>query len=205
MFAQCNGYSPVTQDFIWLGEYVDGTHLSEFDFVTKEENSYYSIQKNNLVRFGLIGHGSTLYFETDGTFKLSGRVVSLVYSTSEHDYHLTGSILNYYNDIITYKDAEASGLANFSPKVIGEGGNFSNTITQYNFGYKALINVDGVTFSLKVIVKIPFDAPAYMNVWLVSDRELEGDLKIKVNGLTSHDFPAPLKPNVGGELNWVIQ
>lgn len=206
MFSECSGYSPVTsQDFIWLGEYVDGTHLSEFDFQTKKENSFYALQRDKLIRFGLIGHGNKLYFETDGTFKLSGRRVDLVYSTPEKDFLLTGNVGHYYNDIITYKDAEASGLANYSPLASGEGGRLSNTITMYNFGYKASLNINDVIFHLKVICKIPYHAPAYMAIKLVANQKLDGQLLIKVNGFTSHEVHAPLEENIGGELNWIIQ
>ncbi|EHS58183.1 hypothetical protein [Paenibacillus sp. Aloe-11] len=205
MFAQCNGYSPVSQDFIWLGEYTDGTHLSEYDFDTQDENSFYKLQKDKLIRFGLIGHGQKFYFERDGIFKLAGRMVELIYSTPDRDYNLTGNIFQSYSDVISYKDAEAIGLPNYSPAALGEKGIMGNTITQFNFGYKTELVVHGVQFHLKAICKIPFHAPVHMALRVVSDTELDGKLQIKVNGFVTKEFQAPLKPNIGGELNWLVQ
>lgn len=204
VFSRCNGYSPVTQDFIWLGEYVDGTHLAEFDFTTKQENNFYRIQRSKLIRFGLVGHGQKLFFEKDGTFNLAGRIIDVTYSTPDKDYFLTGNIQNTYTDIISYKDAEARGLANFSPMTLGNGGNLSSTITQYNFGYKSTFLVDNVTIHFKAICCIPFQSPFYMNFWLVSDKKLDGKLQIRVNGLIANEFHSPLRPNIGGELNWQV-
>ncbi|MCC3381813.1 hypothetical protein ACFQ5D_02760 [Paenibacillus farraposensis] len=205
MFAQCNGYSPVSQDFIWLGEYTDGTHLSEYDFVTQAENSFYAIQREKLIRFGMVGHGQTFFFESDGIFKLAGRMVELVYSTPDKDYHLTGNVFQSYRDIIAYKDAEASGLPNYSPAAAGEKGVMSSTITQFNFGYKAALLIDQVEFHVKAICKIPFNAPVHMALRLVSNTELNGKLQVKVNGLVTQEFSAPLKHDIGGELNWLVQ
>ncbi|AHC19031.1 hypothetical protein MHB54_05845 [Paenibacillus sp. FSL M7-0802] len=205
MFVQCNGYSPVSQDFIWLGEYVDGTHLSEYDFVTQAENSFYAIQKEKLIRFGLVGHGKKFFFESDGIFKLAGRMLELVYSTPDRDYNLTGNVFQSYTDIISFKDAEASGLPNYSPVAVGEKGVMNSTITQFNFGYKAALRIKNVQFHIKAICKIPFNAPVHMALRLVSDTELDGKLQIKVNGFTTKEFIAPLKPNIGGELNWLVQ
>lgn len=207
MFSQCNGYSPVSQqDFIWLGEYVDGTHLAEFDFLTHQENSFYSINRENLLRFGLVGRGQKFFAEADGTFKLAGKMVDLVYSTPETEFRLTGNIRYSYNDVITYKDAQASGLANFSSVAIGASGNFSSSITQFNFGYKAMFEIDGVIFHLRAICMIPTNSyDQILKVRLVADKELCGHLKFVVNGLNVYEYDAPLKPNVGGELNWLIQ
>ena len=54
MFKTCKASSPVAQDLIWMAEY-DNNYLSEFDLETKQENSFYDIDKNELKRFGLLG------------------------------------------------------------------------------------------------------------------------------------------------------
>lgn len=194
--------SPVGQDFVWVAEYYDNTHLAEFDFDTKVENSFYSIQRERLMRFGMLGHGHRLFFEVDGIFNLSGRSIEFIYRTKDKDYRLTGNIANCYNDIITYKDAEAIsnviGLAN-------QEGRFSTRVTQFNFGYKANFETQGVTFGFKALVKIPYNAPMTIQLRLVADTELDGEFIVRVNGLTEHSFHAPLEPNVGGELNWQVQ
>lgn len=194
-------HSPVAQDFIWVAEYPDGTHLSEFDFNTKEENSFYKIDKKRLFRFGLIGHGQKIYFERDGVFNIAGRRILFFYEIDGKMLPLNGDFRYNVNDIITYKDAESSGLvAGFKGQ-----GLLSNRITQYNIGYKTNIQVEGVNFHFKPIVKIPFNQPVYFNIWLVADRELNGKFIIVVNGRMRFEIDAPLKPNVGGELNWILQ
>lgn len=146
-----------------------------------------------------------VFFESDGIFKLAGRMLELVYSTPDRDYNLTGNVFQSYTDIISFKDAEASGLPNYSPVAVGEKGVMNSTITQFNFGYKAALRIKNVQFHIKAICKIPFNAPVHMALRLVSDTELDGKLQIKVNGFTTKEFIAPLKPNIGGELNWLVQ
>lgn len=197
IFSSSNGMSPVVeQDFIWVGEYMDGTHLAEFDFKTKKENSFYQLKTKNLIRFGLIGHGMRLFFEYDGIFNLNGAVYELIYRTKNKDYYLTGHS-GKYHDVITYKDAESSLRL--------DGRTTKPLINQYNFGYKAQIKVDDITFSLKTLVKIPFNQPVYMNIWLVADKKLNGKLIIRRNGRDVAEFAAPLKKGVGGEVNWVVR
>jgi hypothetical protein len=196
-----NGKSPVKQDFIWVAEYPDGTHLSEFDFITKEENSFYKIDRKRVFRFGLLGHGARMFFERDGVFDIAGRRIFISYLHEGKEIPLNGDFRYNVNDIITYKDAESSGLiAGYK----GQGRLF-NTITQYNFGYKVNLNVDGINFHFKPIVKIPLNMPVMLHIWLVADKELNGKFIIRSNGRVAFESLAPLKPNVGGELHWVIQ
>lgn len=194
-------HSPVAQDFIWVAEYPDGTHLSEFDFNTKEENSFYEIDRNRLFRFGLIGHGQKIYFERDGVLNIAGRRILFFYEVNGKTLPLNGDFKYNVNDIITYKDAESSGLvAGFKGQ-----GQLSNRITQYNIGYKTNIQIDGINFHFKPIVKIPFNSPVYINTWLVADRKLDGKFLIVKNGEQVLEIKAPLEPNIGGELNWIVQ
>lgn len=196
MFHKTNGISPVRQDFIWLAEYLNGTHLAEFDFATHEEHSFYDIDRESLLRFGLVGNNMILYFYTDGIFHLNGHTIEVFYRTKEKDYILTG----YYGkcrDIITYKDAESSFLAN--------GGVTRPHINQYNFGYKTTIAHEDVTFNFKAICSIPFNQPAYMTFRLVADKQIDGKLVIKRNNLEMIEIPAPLSEGVGGEVNWIIK
>lgn len=193
-----NYISPVEQDFVWLAEYIDGTHLCEYDLITKKDNHFYDIQKSKLLRFGLIGHGIKLYFETyGGIFKVAGQMVEVLYKIGNKEYYLTGQ-QNMYNDIISYKHAESIiNLLNVS-------GNAKSNITQYNFGYKTSINIEGINFSFKAICMVPFNQPAYMNFWLVADKELDGSLIIKKNGRVVEEIKAPLVNDIGGEVNWII-
>lgn len=193
-----NFNSPVEQDFIWLAEYADGTHLAEFDLQTTQENSFYEIKRNDIIRFGLIGHGMKLYYEVfGGFFKLAGQMVEIIYKVGDKEYYLTGQQQGY-NDIITYKHAASSLdlLRGSKPNVV---------INQFNFGYKTTMQIDDVTFNFKAICSIPFDEPVFMNFRLVADRELDGYIAIKKNGRIIEELKAPLAVGIGGELNWVVK
>ncbi|MCM3132918.1 hypothetical protein M3629_08980 [Paenibacillus polysaccharolyticus] len=195
IFTEHNGVSPVKQDFIWLGEYNDGTHLSEFDFQTKEEHSFYSLERDKLIRFGIIGHGSKLFYEADGVFNLNGTGIEVTYKVGDKEYPLTG-LAGHFRDTITYKDAEST------VNLAGGGGMTDTIINQYNFGYKSVIEIDGVTFQFKALCKIPFGQSMYMNFWLVADQKLDGTLVIKKNNRIAEEINAPLRKGVGGEVNF---
>lgn len=200
MLTTINPYSFVEQDFIWIGEYVDGTHLSEYDIQTKERADFYSIQRDKLLRFGLIGHGMKLYYEAGGGFfKLNGQMYELVYKVGDKEYYLTGQY-RPYNDVITYKDAEAWANLNARDEAA-----FPSRILAYNFGYKQNLTIDSVTFNMKAICSVPFDAPVHLSIRLVADQKLEGKLVIKKNGTEVAEFNAPLDKGVGGELKWAVR
>lgn len=193
-----NYISPVNQDFIWMAEYMDGNHLSEFDLVTKIENNFYDIERDKLLRFGLIGHGIKLYYEVyGGIFKVAGQMIEVLYKVGDKEYYLTGQQAMYC-DIISYKNAEAT------INLLSGGGEMNSQITQFNFGYKTNLNIDGINFNFKAICMIPYMQNAYMNLWLVADRELDGQVVIKRNGKIVQEIEAPLHNNVGGEVNWLI-
>jgi hypothetical protein len=193
-----NTQSPVNQGYVWVAEYFDGTHLSEFNFETREENSFHAIKPDQLLRFGLVGCGMNLYYEVfGGVFKLAGQMIELVYKTDKKEYHLTGQ-QKMYNDIITYKDAQMfislDGRTHTGP-----------TITQYSFGYKEQLSIDDVEFKLKALCKVPIGGLVYLTIRLVANKALKGKLLIKKNGRIVEEIEAPLKPGVGGETNWEVK
>lgn len=198
MFNSPYSWSPVDQEMVWCAEYLDGTSLCEFDFKTHKENSFYSIDKSKLIRFGLIGLGHKLYFEVyGGSFKLLGQEVEFRYIDNEKIYPLTGH-KSFYNDIITYKDAEFM----FNPSKLGSG---RSVINQYNFGYKKNLKVNGVNFNFQSICQIPFRKNIRFEIKLVSDKEINGKLEIRRNGKVVSLIDAPLKKNVGGMVSWVMK
>lgn len=192
--------SPVeTQDFIWIADYSNGIFLSEFNLDSKKENSFYDIDKINLIRFGLIGCNMNLYYEVlGGVFKIAGQMLEFVYIIDGKEYYLTGQ-QQMYNDIIQFKNAES----NFDPS--GINGSIGSTITQYNFGYKQSLNIHNINFNFKAICAVPYGKHAYMNLRLVADQDLNGVLCIKRNGVIVAQIEAPLESNIGGELNWIVQ
>ncbi|AUM65596.1 hypothetical protein C0R09_14265 [Brevibacillus laterosporus] len=196
MLSHINLYSPVPQRvFIWLAEYVDGTHLSEFDFNTKQENDFYSIDKKTVVRFGLIGQGHKLYYETfGGHFKLGNGQIDLVYKTRDKEYFLTGQN-EFYQDLITFKRAEAeiNLLNNF--------GELSPIITEYVFGYKHKLKFEDISFHIKVLIGLSEQSPTLI-LRLVADRNVQGSLKIKLNGGIVSESVANLTKETGQEFSW---
>lgn len=194
-------HSPVSQDFIWLAEYLNGTLLTEFNYSDKKENNFYQIDRNNLYKFGLVGHGYKFCFNVlDGIFNIAGKNIEIFYKTNNKIFNLTNTD-NYYNDIIQYKDA----ISTFNP--YNQNIKLKNNITQYNFGYKTKINYEdnNIQFNFKPIVKVPFNKPIYLTVWLVCNKNLDGYIVIKKNKITMKEIYAPLKEGVGGKVNWIIK
>lgn len=198
MFGSSVTQSPVKQDMIWCAEYSDQTSICEFDYNTHKWNDFYSIDKSNIIRFGLIGLGHQLYFEVyGGIFKLLGQQVEFRYLDDGKIYPLTGN-RTFYNDIITYKDAEFT----FNPTVKGSG---TNRIIQYNFGYKAKLNIHGVNFKFQAICQIPKGGNVRFEIKLVSNQDLNGLLEIRRSGKAVSLIDAPLRKNKGGMVNWVMK
>lgn len=205
MLQDMKAYSPVGQGFVWVGEYSDGTLLSEFDPMTRQENSFYSIRKNDLIRFGLVGYGMKLYHETyGGHFKLNGQMYDFIYETDKERYPLTGQNV-MYRDIITYKDADTvfSGIQSVGQGIVVDFNKTSGSyIVQYNFGYKVNLGIKGVKFYFKPIFHIPNRSPAFFTLWVVSDRDMDGRIVIKKNGVKVVEQEAPLIKDIGGEFKW---
>lgn len=192
-----NPHSFVQRDFYWVAEYLNGTLYPEFDFNTHENNDFETINKNMLIRFGYIGAGYRFYFDTPtGVFSIADNDFSMSYVTDDYEYNLTQNDC-LYNDIISFKRMYAD--ANFSgqPSI--------GNVSSYNFGYKNKFNVNGVNFHFKPIMHIPYGQPAYFTIWIVSDKDLNGRIVIKRNGLKYREFECPLEANVGGELTWKIE
>ncbi|QDX94768.1 hypothetical protein EEL30_22255 [Brevibacillus laterosporus] len=196
MLSHIIPYSPVSQrEFIWLAEYTDGTHLSEFDFNTKQENDFYSIDKKAAVRFGLIGHGHKLYYETfGGHFKLGNGQIDLVYKSGEKEYPLTGHN-EFYQDLITFKRAEAE------IDLLNSSGELSPVITEYVFGYKHKLQFEDISFHIKVLVGLSEKSPA-LTLRLVSNRDVEGSVGIKLNGKIVSESVSNLTKEASQEFNW---
>ena len=183
------------QDFMWVAEYFDGSYTTEFCQKTGNKNNFYSIKKDQLIRFGLVGQGNTLFFVTiTGTFHLNGEKLYFSYRTSEKEYHLSGQkSQGKFNEIITYKDAYTDAIG------IGRHQKLSSGIVQYNFGYKTgLTFEDGIKFYFQVIIGIPFNQPAYIDLKLVPNQDFDGELYIKRMGFPTRPVDAPLKQGVAG-------
>lgn len=107
--------SPVSQAYIWIADYYDGTYLSEYDLQTQHAHRFYDINKEKLVLFGLIGQGSQVYYNvSNGVFHINADRYSISYECEEQEYPLTGRTF-VYNDIIQFKNGSSeANMAGFS-------------------------------------------------------------------------------------------
>ncbi|WP_258073327.1 hypothetical protein [Brevibacillus laterosporus] len=178
-----------------MAEYVDGTHLSEFDFNTKQENDFYLIDKKTAVRFGLIGHGHKLFYETfGGHLKLGNGQIDLVYKAGDKEYFLTGQN-EFYQDLITFKRAEAE------INLLNSTGELSPIITEYVFGYKHKLIFEDISFHIKVLIGLSEQSPT-LTLRLVADRNIQGSLEIKLNGETVSESIVNLTKETSQEFSW---
>lgn len=197
MFGSIKPYSPVEQDYIWVAEYYRGG-VSEFDLETKESNSFYSIDKNKLQRFGLIGKGQKMWFECyRGPFNINGNIYELIYK-ADREYKLTGQDM-FQRDIITYKKAIAT--IDLSKRA----GSSKSQIVGYYFGYKTEFKIDDVIFNFKPIISILVDQSMYLDIHLVADKDLKGELLFVKNGKIIDTIYAPLQKDVAGGMKWRLR
>jgi hypothetical protein len=188
------------QKMIWMAAYNNNTFLSEYSYDTKAKNDFNSIDKDNLIRFGLIGYSMNMYFEVrGGAFKIVGRMYEVIYKDKDTnvEYYLTGHPMTMYSDIIQYKTADSTFDA-----LTGETTN--SGILQYNFGYKQTLDIDDVQFNYKAICSLPTTGkPIFLNIRLVSDRAFNnGSIIIRKNSEEIFEFYAPMEANVAYEMNW---
>ncbi|REK76296.1 hypothetical protein [Paenibacillus paeoniae] len=195
--------SPVSErDFIWMAAYSDGSFLTEYSFDTKQENSFYEIDKEKIIRFGLIGQGMNMYYEVlGGVFKIVGRMVEVIYKdkNTNKEYFLTGNPLTMYNDLIQYKNASID----FDP--LEREGTGESFITQYNFGYKTSLDIDGVKFHFKAICCVPYGGNVYLNIRVVADKDFDnGSLVVRKNNSELFEYDAPIIATQAYEFNWEV-
>lgn len=193
--------SPVgSQSFIWVAQYYDGTYLSEFDLDKKTPNDFYSVDKSKVVKFGLIGEGSQIFFDVGtGVFTVNNHRLSISYEANGIEYPLTGRAL-VYNDIISYKDA----VSDASPFTRGEGA-FTHSILQFNVGYKKKMELSGASINFQCLFSVPADASAFLQIRISTDQDMDGKLVIRRNGVVVDEIHAPLKADMSGNLNWTIR
>ena len=191
--------SPVqNQKLIWLAEYWDGTYLAEYDFQTRVANDFKMIQKDKLIKFGLVGSGVQAYFDVaNGVFTINGNRIQVSYVANDMEYPLTGRTI-LYNDIIQYKDAVADANILSRDKSFGY---MPHTITNHMIGYKKNMDLNGINIHFQNILHLPLDAQAFMQIRITSDKDMEGSLIIRFNGLISAEIDAPLKANLSGVIN----
>ncbi len=197
-FNNSNGMSiNPKQDFMWVAEYLNGGNLLEFN-EDCSENSFYSIDKKQLNKFGLVGRGHKMFFDaTNGIFNISGRTVEFEYVDGNKTYNLTNASESY-NNIVQFKTAEST----FDPFSLN--GVMNSSISQFNFGYKQKLVFDDLELNFKVICKVPYDRPVYLEISLTTNKTLNGKLLMKRNGEILDSINAPIDEHTKGTLNWDI-
>ena len=208
-FSEVNAVSPIpAQPFIWMAEYFSGG-LTEFDLETGAENNFQDIDKDKLLRFGLIGNKRKMWFECiGGTMNIAGRRIDIAFETKDGKrYNLTGNGGIMMKDIITFKKAVADvpiGIGNKKASVTRTG-ELKPNIVGYYYGYKTQITIDGVTFSFKPIVSLPLSKAAYIEVSLMADTDLEGKIVFIKNREDIESFKGVLEKDKTNKINWLIK
>lgn len=157
------------RDKMWIAEYDEG-HLKEFE--GEKENSFYDIEQDRLVRFFI---GEDFYEVEDGSFNIAATKFHLGYKVDKL-YKLTDRDDTVYNDLIQYKDAHNDIVMEGSKRVSG------TVIDAYNFGYKTEIETEMAKFNLKLIATVPKNKNPYITIYLRSDKELNGELVLFIDG-----------------------
>ena len=193
--------SPVTnREFVWLAQYLDGTELSEFNFEDKQENSFYSINKQKLVTFGLVGHGMHLcYGVATGFFKIGDYIIEIGYMEENKEYKLCGQRI-VYNDIVQFKRSTSElQMAKNS---------ITSFITEHNLGYKVKdLEINGLHFNFQNLLVIPLTGRSmFMSCKLLcQEQDLNGCLYVKRNGVLASLIQAPLVKGKYGYTEWEIR
>ncbi|BAE47814.1 hypothetical protein IRP62_11715 (plasmid) [Clostridium botulinum] len=186
-------------DFMFTGEYLNGTLFFEYN---PDKNEYISVKeiqdRNNLLRFGTVGHGIRIYFDIPtGSFYIDGNKIDFLYKIKDKEYTLTNNF-KLYNDLIYFKNV----YSDFNTKT-GYHGSFN--IYGYNLGYETKIIKDDIEFYFKPILNIAQNQPMNFQIRLVSNKDLDGEIVIKVNNLKQYNIYAPLQKNEGGQLTWIVR
>jgi hypothetical protein len=208
-FSDVNAVSPIpTQPFIWMAEYFSGG-LTEFDLETGAENQFKDIDKDKLIRFGLIGNKRKMWFECiGGTLNIAGRRIDIAFEDKEGKiYNLTGNGGYMMTDVITYKKAIADvpiGMGNKKSST-ARSGVLETHIVGYYYGYKTQVKVNDVTFSFKPIVSLPLSKAAYIEVNITADKDLDGRIIFIKNREEIDSYEGQLLKDKTSQINWLIK
>jgi hypothetical protein len=193
------------RDFIWFANYFDDTYLTEFSHSTLGENNFYSIDKNKLAQFGLMGHGYYFNFHVaNGSFNISKKIIDFAYESNGNLYRLTNNNYTIFNDIITYKNV----VSDFSPSIYGQGKNLIGNIEEYNFGYKTRLEFDGgliMNFTAICSIPVTVNSPIYFTLKLSSNKDIDGKFLIIDNGKLIKEEQANLKTKTAGQMQWIVR
>ena len=185
-------FSPVRErEYVWFAEYNDGNMYSEFDFNTKESNSFDNIDRDNLKRFGLIGRGSRFDYDAkNGRFNIGKSLVDMKIKYKNKVLHLTGDSKINYNDCISFKRIAQVMLED----------NVSPVIVRYSYGYKVSSNEFNFQPIFHIGENISFEVKLVSNL-----EDVEGELILLANGMESMKANIKLEKGVKGNFNFKLR
>ncbi|WPS86169.1 hypothetical protein SMD22_16790 [Brevibacillus halotolerans] len=103
--------------------------------------------------------------------------------------------MSFIKNLITFKRAEAE------INLLNSSGELSPIITEYVFGYKHKLIFEDISFHIKVLVGLSEQSPT-LTLRLVSDRNIQGSLEIKLNGETVSESIVNLTKETSQEFSW---
>lgn len=201
-----NFESPMTnRRYIWFAKYFNDSVYPEFENNGKE-NDFSKIDRSNLKEFGLIGHGSKIWFNTDdGVLQIlnPGQEESTTigfYLTDEKDDLIKLTNRNdRYNDIIQYK----FGGIYLDPRGVETTNDVS--ADQHFIGYKTEIETEKGKIFFKLIFVLDLTGnPCQMKIRLASEFELKGNLFTVFNKVPAVE-PNAFELAKGGSVNIIKQ
>lgn len=202
-------------NFMWIAEYLNGTLFCEYDVNTLIQNQFKDIKKENLIRFGMFGFGYKVYFDiSTGIYyeikKINNNDVINTYKVLYLDedgieYDFMGDRNTIYNDLIQFKSSSLMLKLNLRQD-INWGKGFNQQVENYNFGYKTKLQINNINFNFQTIMTFnPHNSPLLLQVKLVSDKKLNGNLIFRKNGFQDFKYYAPLEIGNAGIMNWVVR
>lgn len=181
--------------FNWGVDYLDGTYLTEYEEESGNRNDYYTIQTDNIDRFGLFGSGHKYFYTRDGAFYLDGNRIDIEYHLSDEIKGLTSIFTE--RDCITYKDAYVKRNINQVEQDV--------VVNAINFGYKTLYHFEDFQMYFQAIVKAYASGNIEMEIKATSNAPRNGKIVFKNKGIIIDSFDFPLSINQSSNLNWIIK
>jgi hypothetical protein len=197
IFKDSTQYDSYYFPFNWGAEYFDGTYLTEFDLQNYTKNDFYSIEQNKINRFGVYGCGMKFYYNVDGSFNLNGQRIEVELHLNDKIYNLTSS--SSQKDCITYKNKQMWFHSDFSVQ--------SDEMVSIDFGYKTLLNYDGIQFFFQPIVKLPVNqerGKVEIEMKITSNIEGIGKIVIKNKHGAVDSEECPLELNRSTVIDWIV-
>ena len=167
--------SPVASNpFMWEATYNDDSTLSEFND-DKTESDFYSINKENLKKFELIGRGTKVGFKTeDGVFDILGKKFGLYIEDDKHELIKLSSRGETYNDIIQYKG--------FHVDFVPGKGQGDSVLDSFHIGWKKSIETPNGKLFFKAVFSIILNDAIYFEMKVSPEFKYNGTLSLTKDG-----------------------